>query len=40
MNVIEQLEFEEKWQAIEQMFYDRFGKKTDLEAKLIDRGIL
>lgn len=34
MNFLEEIEFKEKWLAIEQMMVERFGKKPDMEAIL------
>ncbi len=39
MNLIEELEFQEKWKKVEQIFIDRFGKKPDMEAILYLIGI-
>ena len=39
MNVIEELEFREKWSRIEQMLMDRFDKKPDMEGILYLIGI-
>lgn len=34
MNLLEELEFTEKWHAVELMMMERFGKKPDLQAML------
>lgn len=39
MNVLEKLEFEEKWLKVEMHMRERFGKKPDLEAILYLIGI-
>ena len=39
MNLIEELEFKEKWNRIEAMFIERFDKKPDMEAILYLIGI-
>jgi hypothetical protein len=39
MNLIEEIEFRERWTKVEQMFLDRFGKKPDMEAILYLIGI-
>jgi len=39
MNLLDELEFKEKWNGIESMFLERFGKKPDMEAVLYLIGI-
>jgi hypothetical protein len=39
MNLLDELEFKEKWIGIESMFINRFGKKPDMEALLYLIGI-
>ena len=39
MNLLEEIEFREKWTAIEQMMIDRFGKKPDMEGILYLIGV-
>lgn len=39
MNLIEELEFQEKWNRVESTFINRFGKKPDMEAILYLIGI-
>ena len=39
MNLLEEVEFREKWTGIEVMFLERFGKKPDMEAILYLIGI-
>lgn len=39
MNLLEELEFNEKWRQVETMFVQRFGKKPDMEAILYLIGI-
>lgn len=39
MNLLEELEFQEKWLQVETMFRERFGKKPDMEAILYLIGI-
>lgn len=39
MNLIEEIEFKERWLEIEEMFIHRFGKKPDMEAILYLIGI-
>lgn len=39
MNVLEEIEFREKWMAVEQMMLQRFGKIPDMEAILYLIGI-
>jgi len=39
MNLIAEIEFQEKWHNVERYFIERFGKKPDLEAILYLIGI-
>lgn len=39
MNLLDELEFHEKWMGVEQMLIERFGKKPDMEAILYLIGI-
>ncbi len=39
MNLLEEIEFKEKWHGVEQMLMDRFGKKPDMEGILYLIGI-
>jgi hypothetical protein len=39
MNVLEEIDFQEKWIKIESMMHERFGKKLDMEAILYLIGI-
>ena len=39
MNLLEEIEFKEKWHRVEQMLMDRFAKKPDMEGILYLIGI-
>lgn len=39
MNLLEEIEFQERWMGIEQMLVARFGKKPDMEGILYLIGI-
>ncbi len=39
MNLLEEVEFTEKWHRVEQMLIERFGKKPDMEGILYLIGI-
>lgn len=39
MNLLDELEFQERWLAVETMMTERFGKKPDLEGMLYLIGI-
>ncbi len=39
MNLLEELEYKEKWTEVEKMLLERFGKKPDLEGILYLIGI-
>jgi len=39
MNLLEELEFKEKWTEVEKMLLERFGKKPDMEGILYLIGI-